>query len=285
MLGPEIICRTMSHPRLYGTGDHAHMWQYHSRSDFHSKVAAIALMIDLMQESPELRADIAAGDVGYSVNPQLRDRSNRVKTLDMRFARIDDAAPLPRPRNLERFAEDLGLDLTEHASTVLHGLPTVREARSKQDLVVFENKACMTAFSKAAPRLRNELEGAVVAINDSDPLTVAGGLVLINAADTFVSQVFRDNGYVEPAQRRVSHHAQPEDAHGAVEKLRRIPLRKTASDGGYDALGTIVVSARNDGSPWTVVTNPTYGAPDAHDIWNYTRLVQHMAKLYRQRFK
>ena len=37
-----------------------------------------------------------------------------MKTLDMRFARIDDAKPAGRDRTLERFAEDLGLDLTDH---------------------------------------------------------------------------------------------------------------------------------------------------------------------------
>lgn len=285
MLGPEIICRTMSRQRLYGKGDDARLWQYHSRSDYHSKVAAVALMIDLMLESPELRAHIAAGEVGYSVNPKLRDRANREKTLDMRFARIDETAPVRKARSLERLAEDLELQLDDAERAALRSLPAVHEARSKADLVVFENKACMTAFSKAAPRLRNELEGAVGAINDSDPLTVAGGLVLINAAETFVSPVFRDNGYVEPPERRVSHHTQPEDARGASEKLQKIPLRNTGSATGYDALGIIVVSARNDETPWRVVSDPACGAPEDHDIWNYTRVVQHMAKLYRQRFK
>jgi hypothetical protein len=285
MIGPEIIRATMSKERMYGTGENARVWQYHSRSDYHSKVAAVALMIDLLQESEELRDDVDAGLVGYDVNPKMRDGTNREKTLDMRFGRVDDALPLRRARTLERLIEDYEMELTTSQWATVSGLPTVKEALSKQELVVLENKACMTAFAKAAPRLRNELEGAVKAVNDTDRRAVAGGLVLVNAADTFISPVFRDNGYVDKDQRRAGHHTQPEDAFRSVQKLQNIRTRDSADGLGFDALGVIVLSAPNDGTPWALVDDPTFGAPQPHDVWHYTKVVQKLAKLYRDRFK
>jgi hypothetical protein len=284
MIGPEIIRATMSKERVYGSGDNARIWQYHSRSDYHSKVAAVALMIDLLQESEELRDDVDAGKVGFDVNPKMRDGTNREKTLDMRFGRIDDALPLRRSRSLVRLIEDYDMELTKAQWQIVHGLPHVKEALSKQELVVLENKACMTAFSKAAPRLRNELEGAVEAVNRTDRRAVAGGLVLINAAETFVSPVLRDNGYVEREQRRVSHHMQPEDAFRSIQKLQNIRPRETVDDLGFDALGIVVVAAQNDGSPWTLVDDPAFGAPQPQDVWHYTKVVQKLARLYRIRF-
>jgi len=284
MMGPEIIRATMTRSRMYGTGTAARLWQYHSRSDYHSKVTAVALMIDLMRESPELRAGISGGLVGYGVNPKMRDRTNREKTLDVRFGVVDDALPIRGARSLGRLIEDLGIVLNADQWSAFRELPTVREAMSKQDLVVLENKACMTAHSKAAPRLRNELEGAVDAINNSDMRTVAGGLVLINGADTFVSPVWRDNGYVDVDQRRLSHHGQPEDAYRAAEKLRNIPMRRSPEVMGYDALGIVVVSAVNNGEEWELIEDPSYGAPQPADIWHYTKVVQRAATLYRQRF-
>lgn len=285
MIGPEVIRATMSKERLYGSGENARVWQYHSRSDLHSKVAAVALMIDLLQECPELCDHVDAGLVGFSVNPKMRDVTNREKTLDVRFGRVDDALPLRRARTLDRLIEDYDMELTTEQWQLVNRLPRAREALSKQELVVLENKACMTAFAKAAPRLRNELEGAVAAVNNTDRRAIAGGLVLINAADTFVSPVFRENGYVEKGVRRLSHHAQPEDAVRSALKLQNIPMRTSPDELGFDALGIVVVSAVNDGSPWELVTDANRGAPSPQDVWHYTKVVQKLARLYRERFR
>jgi hypothetical protein len=239
--------------------------------------------IDLLRESPELREAVAEGRVGFQVNPKMRDRTNREKTLDLGFGLVDDAAPKGKARSLEELLVEYLAVLTPNDREVIAGLPTIREARSKQDLVVLENKACMTAHSKAAPRLRNELEGAVDAINSSDPDTVAGGLVLVNAADLFYSPVFRDNGYVEPSDRRPTWHHQPSDAAVCVSRLKNIPLRTKDKKFGYDALGIVVIDARNDGEPWTIEDDPALGAPAPDDIWSYTRMIQQLAKVYRQR--
>lgn len=285
MIGPELICATLSRPRLYGSGVEARPWQYHSRSDFHSKLAATALLVDLLQESDELQRDVASGVVGMAINPKLTDRRGRVKTLDMMLCRIDDARPVSGARSLLRVMEDLGVVATDDQWQVIRSLPQPHEARSKQELVVLENKACMTAHSKAAPRLRNELDGASDAINGSDEKAIAAGLVLVNSADWFVSPVFRQNGSVEPGVRRPSHHNQPEDAREAVSKLKAIPLRLPGRQmDGFDALAILVVAACNDGTPWVLVDDPASGAPRPDENHHYVKVIQYLAKLYRQRF-
>ncbi|MBC7307093.1 MAG: hypothetical protein H5T80_09215 [Dietzia sp.] len=285
LFGPEIIRATMSRERTYGTGDAARLWQYHSRSDYHSKVAALALAIDLLHESPELRDGVERGEIGFEVNPKMRDGTDREKTLDLRFARVDDARPLRQPRTLLRLAEQYELVLGDECLEVLATLPTVWEARAKEQLIVFENKACMTAHQKAAPRLRNELEGAVKAINATKPRAVAAGLVMVNAATEFYSPVWKANGWVATAaEREATVHRQPQDAFGAAQKLKNIPRRRTVEEEGYDALAIVVVSARNDGTAWRLVDDPAAGAPESTSIWNYVAVVQRVAELYRERF-
>ena len=57
MLGPRILARTMSVPTA-GAGKpfrFGNLWQYHSRSDRHSKVACWGLVLDLLGDCPLLR--------------------------------------------------------------------------------------------------------------------------------------------------------------------------------------------------------------------------------------
>jgi hypothetical protein len=285
-IGPRIISGSLSRVSLYPKkpklGESPQPWQYHSRSDDHSRIAALGVTLDLLQESAELRAATLDGRIGYQVNPVLTDRGNRKKTLDLGIGLVDEQRPHPRSRSLGWQMEELGVVLSGQEQKVVAQLPPLREAYAKHYLIVLENKACMTAHGKAAPRLRNELEGAVDAINQ-EPDTVAGGLVIVNAAPTFVSPVFRDNGYVEPILRRATIHNQPEDAASAIDKLEKIPLRTASRPTGYDALGIVVVSAANDGTQCTLIDDPKFGTPSTEDIWSYSKFIQELARRFKQR--
>jgi hypothetical protein len=289
LIGPTIICNTMSSPRLFPKApkrdEPQFPWQYHSRSDDHSNVAAVAVTIDLMLESPELRQDIEAGLIGFQVNPVLKSRSDTAKTLDLSIGVIDDAQPMSKTRSLTSMLEEMGGVLSDDEWKILSGLPRLRESRAKQKLVVLENKACMTAHGKAGPRLKNELEGAVDAIYKSDANTVAGGLVIVNAAATFVSPVFKNNSELSPDQRRPTFHNQPEDAARTIQRLKDIQLRQPGGrQDGYDALGILVVNAPNDcTTPWTLVDDPKFSVPKKGEIHNYVDFIQHLATQYRIR--
>lgn len=66
MEGPLIVARTLSLP---GTPDRfGNVWQYHSRSDRHSKVACWAILFEMLQHSALLRRHAEAGRVVFGVN-------------------------------------------------------------------------------------------------------------------------------------------------------------------------------------------------------------------------
>lgn len=286
-VGPELIVQTMSTLRRYGNdADRSQFeWQYHSRSDFHSRIAALAVTVDLLRESSELQALARSGAIGFQVNPKLTDRAGRVKTLDLMIGRLDDQADWSSEGSLTLVAlmEREGIAMSPESWETVHALPNLPVAPLKSAMVVLENKACMTAFRKAAPRLRNELEGAVDAINHTNPDAVAAALVLVNASASFYSPTMRQNAYVSPVERALSKHVQPAETIAAIEKLMEIPLRRSTSGNGYDDLGLLVVEAENSGTPWAAVDDPARGAPPREDIHHYVSMIQHMAALVRSR--
>jgi len=82
MDGPNILCRTMTVPSI--TDEHGNSWQYHSRSDRHSKVACWGTLFDLLQYSALLRRHVEQGNVAFGVNHEFADfRTRRKKKLDL----------------------------------------------------------------------------------------------------------------------------------------------------------------------------------------------------------
>ena len=97
MKGPEIVARTMTVPSI--RDQHGNDWQYHSRSDRHSKVACWATMFDLLEQSALLRRHVADGKVAFGVNHEFSDfRTRRKKKLDTRRAK--KVTPKARPNTL-----------------------------------------------------------------------------------------------------------------------------------------------------------------------------------------
>ena len=69
MYGPAILVRTLSKP---GRRDRfGNDWQYHSRSDHHSKVACWGIVFDLLRTSPLLRRHVEAGNKTTQPSNQL----------------------------------------------------------------------------------------------------------------------------------------------------------------------------------------------------------------------
>jgi hypothetical protein len=86
--GLNIIARSMSvATRGSPTGkafQFGNAWQYHPRSDRHSKVACWALMFDLIEDCSLLRSHLEAGKVAIGINHTMRDFArDREKNLDL----------------------------------------------------------------------------------------------------------------------------------------------------------------------------------------------------------
>src|SRR5262249_11376201 len=82
MHGPALIARSLSTPGVRDA--FGNQWQYHSRSDRHSRIACWGMLFDLLRNCPTLLDHVGRGHVGFGINHEMRDfRTNRKKNLDL----------------------------------------------------------------------------------------------------------------------------------------------------------------------------------------------------------
>lgn len=261
-------------------GPSKELWQYHSRSDRHSKLACWGVLFDLLRTSALLRQHAEAGSVIYGVNFEMRDYSTgRKKDLDLVVARPSGDAG-GQVVTLADLASRWAVVLTEAQRADLDSLPPILEGdvTGSAVLIALEAKAAMTAHSKARPRLYDELNSSHLTVHGASNHALAVGLVMVNASETFVSPGRQSRN--EPPH--VSLHRQPADAATVIEKIKEIPRRSGLSGHGFDGLGIVVVDAPNDGRPITLVTGPP--APQRGEIFYYDDMLARVANEYDSRF-
>lgn len=283
MLGPRLLVSSLV-PRSSKFA-HGNRWQYHSRSDHHSKVACWALLFDLLRHCALLRDHAARGLVGYGLNHQMGDfRTGRKKNLDLVVCRPRAGQPFggaPAPTFADQ-AVEIGVALTDEDRAELATLPRLDELPVGAVHIALEAKACMTAFGKARPRLYDELNSSHLAIHGNSPHTIAAGLAMVNCAETFISPGMNDFD-LSKTPARVSKHNQPRDAASVVEKLRELPRRSRDGEEGYDAFAILTVNCKNDGTPVTLVTDAP--APQQGDVDHYDMAVHRLVQLYEQKYR
>jgi len=280
MHGPEILVRTLSRPtRQDSFGNH---WQYHSRSDHHSKVACWGVIFDLLLSCPLLRRHVEAGVVRFGINHEMRDFvHDRKKNLDLVLCTAAGEARGRGGRTLAAMADDYGIEPTEQEREALVALPELRRGAVASVLMALEAKACMTAHQRALPRLYDELNSSHLTVHGATDQAIAAGFVMVNVAPRYLSPDLNKKNY--PSDPQWSLHNQPRDASLAVEKVRQLPKRSRTGDAGYDALAIIVVDCANDGSPARLI--PDSPAPQPGDIYHYASMIDRLAHTYATRFK
>lgn len=275
MEGPQIVAQTLSRP---GRPDRfGNTWQYHSRSDRHSKVACWAVMFELLEHSATLRRHVQTGQVIFGVNQEIKDfRTGRSKNLDLVIA-TPGGDVNPRPTTMSDLAVRWGVRLTPNQQQRLVSLPQIIEGPTGMVAVALEAKACMTAHMKARPRLFDELNSSHATVHAHSDGTLAAGFVMVNQSDTFWSTDLNkhDLALVAPV---VSRHVQPHWAQKVVEKLEDLPRRTGRGQEGFDALGIVMVDMVNDGSPVRVVQGPP--GPGPTDVFHYDQMLHRLAHLY-----
>lgn len=277
MHGPQILVRTLS---MSSREDRwGNRWQYHSRSDHHSKVACWGIVFDLLATNPLLRRHVEAGAVSFGINHEMRDFSNdRKKNLDLVLCtpngeRGDDT--------LASLAADYGIVLSQTEQSILESMPDLKKAPVGSVLMALEAKACMTAHQRALPRLYDELNSSHLTVHGASEQAVAVGFAMINVAGEYLSpDLNKKNRKTEPEW---SFHKQPRDARLAVDKIKQLPRRAKADEVGYDALAVVVVNMRNDGTEVNLIrTDP---APQIGDIYHYDSMLTRLSGIYATRFK
>lgn len=279
MYGPNILVRTLS--KADRRDRFGNDWQYHSRSDHHSKVACWGIVFDLLRTSPLLRRHVEANIVHFGINHEMRDFvHDRKKNLDLVLCTASSARAKGRT-TLAAMANDYGIVLTDAEKIELTKLPALGRAPVGSVLMALEAKACMTAHQRALPRLYDELNSSHLTVHGATDQAIAAGFTMVNIASRYLSpDLNKKNRQTEPEW---SIHRQPRDAELAVDKIRQLPKRSKTGDTGYDALAIVVIDCANDGSPTGLVTSPP--APQQGDIYHYASMIDRLAHIYATRFK
>lgn len=277
MHGPQILVSSMTVPQPRGPSKE--LWQYHSRSDLHSKVACWGVLFDMLRTSALLQSHASSGKVIFGVNFEMRDFATaRKKNLDLVVARATSRPG--KSRTLADLAEKWSIVLTDSQRAELKGLPALMEGNVTGSgvLVALEAKAAMTAHNRARPRLYDELNSSHLMVHGASAQALAVGLVLVNAAQTFVSPGLQTSD----GPTVFSQHKQPTDAEQVVTKVKEIPRRASEGIHGFDGLGIVVVTAVNDGSPVQLVATPPALQPG--EIFYYDDMLARISNEYDTKF-
>jgi len=144
----------------------------------------------------------------------------------------------------------------------------------------------MTEHIKALPRLRDELLGAMQASVMAAPHAIVCGLVVINAARSFISSEnqrrFREG---DPSSLRRNPHRQPDVVAKVIDRLQlRLPMRRDTSREGFDCFAFIVIEHDNEVPDPVVrlVTGPP--APSQMSPRNYDAFLIDVCNKYTERF-
>jgi hypothetical protein len=280
--GPEILARSLTATRI--PDEYGNEWQYHSRSDRHSKIACWVVFFDLLQVSALLRRHVAADKVIFGINHTMSDfKTRRKKNLDLVIARPATGDPArPAPQTLISLAAQYGVALTRQQTALLNALPLARRGPVGSVLVALEAKACMAEHTKARPRLYDELNSSHLTIHASTDQAAAAGLVMVNLADEFVSPDRNRHDLATNSTRVNMTKNIVKAASGVIEKLTEIPRRSRTGEEGFDALGIVVVRCRNDGSEITVAHGSPAPAPT--DDFFYDQMIRRLGHIYDTRF-
>jgi hypothetical protein len=280
MLGPEILVRTLS--KTTRTDRFGNPWQYHSRSDRHSKIACWGIVFDLLRTSSLLRRHVERDLVHFGINHEMRDFvHDRRKNLDLVLCTRSGASTRARSPTLISMATEYDIQLSSTERAELDPLPAMSRAPVGSVLVALEAKACMTAHQRALPRLYDELNSSHLTVHGATDQAIAAGFAMINVSQRYLSpDLNKQDRKKHPVW---STHDQPRDAGLAIDKVRQLPRRSRTGDTGYDALAIVVVECVNDGSPVTLTKRAP--APQAGDIYHYASMIDRLAHIYATRFK
>ena len=277
MHGPTILVRTLSSANRRDRYGNA--WQYHSRSDHHSKVACWGIIFDLLATTPLLRRHVEVGAVCFGINHEMRDFvHDRKKNLDLVLCTPSGTAT---DDTLAGIAAGYDIELTGPERNVLQALPKLVRAPVGSVIMALEAKACMTAHQRALPRLYDELNSSHLTVHGSSEQARAVGFAMVNLTEHYLSpDLNKKNRSTDPEW---SQHKQPRDAQLAIDKIKQLPRRSKVGDNGYDALSIVVIDMPNDGTPVKLVREPP--APQQGDIYHYETMIARLSGIYATRFK
>ncbi len=222
---------------------------YHSRSDKHSNALAEAILQDLVRHCPKIREKGRRGSLVYDLNVTL----------------IAGTAEW----NVDLVLGPPPLDNTRPAKGVLIS----KQKPSTVDIAI-EIKAVMTAHRKAVKNRKRDLEAHHEHVHNYNNNTIAGGVFVLNASESFQSPLLSEPTIHGSPARTVEH---------CVSELRSVSTRGGTKGYGLEAKCAIVVDMDNvnHGATKYVSTPP---APPMGDQLHYDAFIRTICEHYTRRF-
>jgi hypothetical protein len=254
-MGPEEFVRWMSGYKHKDplTG---FIYQYHPRSDSHSKILCKAVLADLLKSCPILASQATERQLVYGINVEVvSPTTGKRKTLDL-------AIGLPAEGSLQ--LSDVGAPILE--------------AKIGRVLLSCEAKSVMTEHSKSKPRVYDELNSSHDIVHQGWLDAIATGIAVVNIAATFVSPLRQRVGM----PLHVTRHVQPKAAADMVSHLRGLRIRTKLGEYGFDAFTCVVVECGNRCTDVRLWTEAPALQPGERD--HYERFIQRIGALWQERF-
>lgn len=222
---------------------------YNSRSDKHSNALAQAILDDLITHCPKVRAKAAAGALVYDLN----------------FTLI--AAHSEWNVDLVLGAPPLGNAPPEPGTAITRMRPSSVE-------VAVELKAVMTEHRKAVKNRKRDLEAHHEHVHNYNNQTVAGGVLIINAAPTFKS-ILRLGPTTHRNPSKLVEHC--------ISELRSVATRGGPTGYGLEARCAVVVDMDNINLATTCYLDRPPAPQVGHPL-HYDAFVQALCAHYSSRF-
>lgn len=222
---------------------------YHPRSDKHSNALAHAIVADLLTGCPAMAAMAAEGRLVYDINFTIR-----AGTADWN---VDLVLGAPPP----------GTPPPDEGALVRRTAPSTVQ-------IAIEIKSVMTEHRKAIRNRKRDLEAHHDHVHRYNPRTIAGGVLVLNCAETFRS----------PLRQGVTVHRNvPRLLEHCMHHARSISVRSGLQGQGLDAKCVLVVDMDNqDLDAARYLTRPP--APTVGDPLHYDAFLQALCALRTQRF-
>ena len=229
---------------------HLKTQKYHPRSNAHSNSLAECIVADLVAHCPAMKQHAASGSLVYEINFTLHPGTSEWN-VDLVLGRPGiDAAPLL----------EAGL--------------IIERARPSTVLVAIEIKSVMTEHHKAVKNRKRDLEAHHDHVHRYRSDAIAGGVLVINGAQTFRS----------PLRPETTTHRNPDDlVRHCLSELRAVASRSRLEESGLDAKCAVVLDIDNE-NPTTFRYLTRSPAPQTGDPLHYDAFVQTVCALYERRF-
>ncbi|MBA8886732.1 hypothetical protein FHW12_000923 [Dokdonella fugitiva] len=282
--GLQILVRSLSTPNS-GAGKgyaYGNKWQYHPRSDRHSKILCWGIAFDLLLRDNLIRRHIRDEKTSFGINHTMVDFTNkRRKDLDLVICQRGTPVSGKAVASFADMVDAYEIELSQEEEKLLRQLPAIPHTGVRSALLALEAKAAMTEFGKARPRLYDELNSSHQAIHGDTEAAIAGGFALINTASSFVSPL-RNHWKIGERKTDVTKLKQPDEALKTVQKVEQLPRRASIGGHGFDSFGIGMIECFNDGRPIRLVSDAL--SPPAGSPFHYDAFIERIETIYATRF-